>query len=388
MMIDAAVATAVAVPVAAPARARAAPRALGWWRPGLLILLAWQVVALLEALATAIDASRGGRALALPALLATLMLQYLPLVCNSWLLALAFHRWQDRLARRAQWLLALFVSTAVFLPLLTGVDILIVLLRDGRALADFPAMLAQVGRMTWWYNLFVVGLAFLAQAGYSAWRRGRQQELSAQRAHTENLQLRLGLLQGQLKPHFLFNALNSISALVRTADPALADQALGRLGELLNYALEVGKGKQPSVADELHFLRLYLALQSLRYGDRMRLDWAIEARDWSRYPCPPLLFQPLAENAVHHGVEPHQQPCSIHIGLDYADGMVSLRIANPVLAASRAGHGLGLSLTRERLDILYGQRAALNLDADEHHYTIALRFPVDGPAPDGIDRRR
>jgi len=139
----------------------------------------------------------------------------------------------------------------------------------------------------------------------------------------------------------------------------------------------VGQGKQPSVADELHFLRVYLALQSLRYGDRMQLDWAIEERDWSRYPCPPLLFQPLAENAVHHGVEAHQQPCRIHIGLQHAAGMLRLRIANPVLAASRAGTGLGLSMTRERLDILYGPRAELNIDADEHHYAIELRCPVD-----------
>ncbi|WP_445233752.1 sensor histidine kinase [Duganella rhizosphaerae] len=383
MMIDA-----IALPPAAPASAWPAPRVLRRWRPCLLILLGWELLALLEALARAIDAGHAGRALALPALLSTLMLQYLPLVCNSWLLALVFRRWPERLARRAALLLALLLSMAVFLPLLTGIDILVELLRDGRPLADFPAMLGQVGRMTWWYNLFVVGLAFLAQAGYSAWRRGRQQELSTQRAQTENLQLRLGLLQGQLKPHFLFNALNSISALVRTADPALAGQALGHLAELLNYVLAVGQGKPASVADELHFLRVYLALQSLRYGDRMQLDWAIEERDWSRYPCPPLLFQPLAENAVHHGVEAHQQPCRIHIGLEHAAGMLCLRIANPVLAASRAGTGLGLSMTRERLDILYGPRAELNIDADEHHYAIELRFPVDGPAQDGADRRR
>ena len=353
--------------------------ALRWWRPCVLILLGWQLLALLEALATVTDASRAGHGMALRPLLATLMLQYLPLVLESCVLALAFQRWRDAIMRPARLLLALAVSMAVFLPLLTGVDLLIALLRDGRPLADFAAMLAQRGRITWWYNIFVVGLAFLAQAAYSGWRRGRQQAWSAHSAQTENLQLRLGLLQSQLKPHFLFNALNSISALVRTAEPALADHALGRLGELLHYAQAVGQGKQPSVADELHFLRVYLELQGLRYGERMLLDWTVGPHDWSRYPCPPLLFQPLAENAVHHGVEPHHQPCRIGIALDYAAGMICLRITNPVLAPPRAGTGLGLTMTRERLDLLYGQRAELKIDADDHHYTIALRFPAAGP---------
>ncbi|OFA00544.1 sensor histidine kinase [Duganella sp. HH101] len=379
MTIELAIAPPAIRPAAAQAaQAGSAARVLRGWRPCLLILLGWQVLALLEALATTADASHNGRTLALAPLLAGLALQYLPLVLNSWVLALLFHRRQDSMLRPSRLLLAFFVSMAVFLPLLTGVDLLIVLLRDGRPWRDFPAMLTQLGHMTWWYNIFVVSLAFLAQAAYSAWRRGRQQAWSAQRAHTENLQLRLGLLQGQLKPHFLFNALNSISALVRTADAALADRALQRLGELLHYAQAAGQGRPASVDDELGFLRTYLALQSLRYGDRMHVDWTVEARDWRRYPCPPLLFQPLAENAVHHGVEPHQLECRIDIALACADGMVCLRITNPVLAGARAGHGLGLTMTRERLAILYGQRADLHIDADEHHYTIELRFPADG----------
>lgn len=376
-----------AVPAAAATRTRPASRALRRALPAVGILLGWQLLAVLEALATVVDAGRGGHAVALPVLLPTLMLQYLPLVVNSWVLALVFSRWPHIVLRRAWLVLVFLLSMMVFLPLLIGAGQLVELLRAGRPPADFPAMLAHAGRLGWWYNAFAVGLAFVAQALYAAWLRGRQQQAAAQRAQTEHLQLRLGLLQGQLKPHFLFNALNSISALVRTADPALADHALARLDELLDYALAVGKGKQPSVAEELRCLRVYFDLQSLRYGERMRLDWSVEERDWPRYPCPPLLFQPLAENAVHHGVEPHHQQCTIHIRLDYADGMVGLRMTNPVLAATRAGHGLGLSMTRERLDILYGRRATLNLDTDEHHYAIHLRFPVDGPAADGPDRR-
>lgn len=378
MTIDAAIALPPALAASAPAPAGVAARVLRGWRPCLTILLGWQTLALLEGLATATDASHNGRTLELDCLLAALALQYLPLVLNSWVLALVFHRLQEAMLRPSRLLLAFVVSIMVFLPLLTCVDQLIVLRRDGRAWHELPAMLAQLGHMTWWYNVFVVSLAFLTQVAYSAWRRGRQQAWSAQHAQTENLQLRLGLLQGQLKPHFLFNALNSISALVRTADAALADRALQRLGELLNYAQAAGQGRPASVAGELDFLRTYLALQSLRYGDRMHVAWTVEARDWARYTCPPLLFQPLAENAVHHGVEPHQLDCRIEIALACADGMVCLRIHNPVLAAARAGHGLGLTMTRERLAILYGQRADLHIDADEHHYTIELRFPADG----------
>lgn len=346
------------------------------WRPFALILLGWQLLAVLEAFATYLDASHGARPVVLRTLLPTLMLQYLPLVLNSWLLMRVFARFHASILRPPMLLLALLLSMALFLPFLTCVDVLIVLLRDGRPLGDFPAMLAQGGRMAWWYNIFVVGLAFLVQAALAFYWRARQQQLAAERARTENLALRLGLLQGQLKPHFLFNALNSISALVRTAEGTMAEQALGRLGELLNYALAAGRGSTPSVADELEFLRAYLGLQSLRYGERMTLLWHIEERDWRGFACPPLLFQPLAENAVHHGVEPHHHDCTIHITLAYVAGMVSLRITNPVLAAPRAGHGLGLSTTRERLAILYGQRADLNIDANEHSYTVHLHIPA------------
>lgn len=338
-----------------------------WQRFG-LILLAWQTLAVLEALARYVDAGH--------AELPTLMLQYLPLVLNSWVLAVVFKRFEASILRSVPLLLAGLVSVALFLPLLTGVDVLIVLLRDGRPASDFGVLLARGGRMTWWYNLFVVALAFLAQATASLWWRAQQQQLVSMRAQTEQLELRLGLLQGQLKPHFLFNALNTIGALVRTQDGTHAQDALGKLGELLHYAQAAGKGPASSVADELDFVRVYLELQSLRYGERMDVAWHIEQADWSRYACPPLLFQPLAENAVHHGVEPHHQRSRIDITLACQDGMVCLRIANPVLAAARAGHGLGLKTIRERLAILYGARAGLDIDAGARHYNAQLRFPA------------
>ncbi len=370
----------IAVPLgAAPGhaawQASWARRLRAWW-PYALTLLAWESLGVLEACATYADAARDGQVLVLRTLLLTLLPEYLPLVLNSWVLAWLFTRYQDTILRPSTLLLVLLASMAVFLPLLTISDNLILMLRAGRSITDFPAMVAHGGRMAWWYNIFVVGLAFLAQAMATSWWRAQRQQLSSQRAQTEQLALRLGLLQGQLKPHFLFNALNSISALVRTADGALAEHALGKLGELLNYAVAAGRGGQTSVADELEFLRVYLELQSLRYGERMRLSWQVEARDWSGYACPPLLFQPLAENAVHHGVEPHPHDCTIAITLACDAGMISLRIANPVPAATRSGHGLGLNATRERLAILFGQRANLSIQSDEHDYCVHLQFPA------------
>jgi two-component system sensor histidine kinase AlgZ len=377
MMIE----PAVAVPLAPPGRTGFAWRRPRPWWPYVLILLGWELLAVLEACANYADASHGGHAEKLSSQLLSVMPLYLPLALNSWVLMRVFARFQRVILRPPVLLLTLLASMLVFLPLLTVTDNLILLLREGRPVADLPAMLLKGGRMAWWYNIFVVGLAFLAQAMATSWWRAQQRRLSAQQAQTEQLALRLGLLQGQLKPHFLFNALNSISALVRTADGALAEQALGKLGELLNYALAAGQGKQPSVADELAFLRTYLELQSLRYGERMRLAWHIEPRDWSRYACPPLLFQPLAENAVHHGVEPHAGSCTIDIALEYAAGMVCLRVANPVPPATRGGHGLGLNATRERLAILFGPRADLSIDTDHHDYTVSLRFPAGGSQP-------
>jgi LytS/YehU family sensor histidine kinase len=199
----------------------------------------------------------------------------------------------------------------------------------------------------------------------------------------DHAQLRLSQLQGQLEPHFVFNALNSISALVRANDPPRALKAIANMAGMMRHTLKAGAGEWISVQDELNFVRGYLELQRLRFGDAFEVDWQVAAGPWDSCACPPLLFQPLVENAFHHCVEVSGRFECIRLRLDCTDdGRLLLAVHNrlPSVSAcvlSNAGFGLGLSGTRERLALLYGDQAGLSAQANaDGEFTVALTLPL------------
>jgi LytS/YehU family sensor histidine kinase len=192
-------------------------------------------------------------------------------------------------------------------------------------------------------------------------------------------------LQGQLEPHFLFNALNSISALVRANEPSRALKALARMGGMMRHALKAGAGEWISVQDELDFVQGYLDLQRLRFGDAFELDWQVAPGPWDCWACPPLLFQPLVENAFHHCVEVSGRHECIRLRLEPSGThhlALSLRNRLPDVSApvlSNAGFGLGLAGTRERLALLYGREASLCAQATaDGDFAVRLTLPLRG----------
>lgn len=194
---------------------------------------------------------------------------------------------------------------------------------------------------------------------------------------------RLSQLQGQLEPHFVFNALNSISALIRANDPPRALKALAKMAGMMRHTLKAGTGEWISVQDELNFVRGYLDLQRLRFGDAFEVEWQIASGPWDSCACPPLLFQPLVENAFHHCVEVSGRFEHIRLQLECTDaGQLLLAVHNrlpPVSARvlSNAGMGLGLAGTRERLALLYGNQASLSAQAGaDGGFTVLLTLPL------------
>jgi two-component system sensor histidine kinase AlgZ len=246
----------------------------------------------------------------------------------------------------------------------------------------------DMGRFGWFNELARASGTFIGVVGLCIWGRHRQREVVWRQAEHDNLTLRLALeeqklqtLRGQLEPHFMFNALNAISALVRANNPALALSGIGRLSRLLRYALAASQGEWVTVGDELQFTRDYLALQRLRYGARLQVHIEGDSSDVLRADCLALLLQPLVENALRHGLDEATEPGAVTIAFARAGPALEVRITNPIVlgAQPNPGAGIGLRNVRERLHSVYGGAASLAVDKAHGYFVATLRLPTQAP---------
>jgi two-component system sensor histidine kinase AlgZ len=163
--------------------------------------------------------------------------------------------------------------------------------------------------------------------------------------------VRLAELQSRIRPHFLFNALNTALALVRV-DPARAEGVLEDLAQLFRVAL-ADAGASVTLDEEIDLAQRYLAIEQIRYGKRLQLSWDIDARAGCAR-VPPLVLQPLVENAVRHGVEPSVQGAHIWVQAAVRRGQAVILVSNTVSdTPSTPGHGMALHNVRERLRLLH-----------------------------------
>lgn len=193
-------------------------------------------------------------------------------------------------------------------------------------------------------------------------RRLSEQEARVARAEALRMQAELAALRGQLNPHFLFNTLHTLTALVRR-DPETAEHALERFGDMLRYVLDVKRSKREdvSLADELSFVRNYLSLEQLRLGDRLSV---VEEIDPEALDCvlPSLTLQPLVENAIKYGVAPRSAGGTITISASLADDALALEVGDDGpgtrMETVAAGKGVGLRAVRQRLETRYPREAS------------------------------
>ncbi len=173
---------------------------------------------------------------------------------------------------------------------------------------------------------------------------------------------RLAALRAQLNPHFLFNTLNAISTLALRGDRDAVTESVARLSDLLRAALDDGPG-EVSLSRELEFTESYIALQKLRFGNRLQFDFTVH-RNALAAQVPSMTLQPLVENAVVHGI-PRGDALSIHLHAERAGDMVVIEISDngPGFPAAGALEGTGLSATRERLVQMYGRAHRLEFGA-------------------------
>jgi two-component system sensor histidine kinase AlgZ len=307
--------------------------------------------------------------------------------------------WPD-LARTSLFLLWVGLGTAALLcaarPRLTRMDA-----RRGSlvALAVILAVTAAVTEAAWWLastagrllglgaaglgtdhlafllrNLFVAAIAGGLALRYfyvsQQWKRNVEAEASA----------RVRALQARIRPHFLFNSMNTIASLTRSA-PALAEEAVMDLAELFRVSLRETRDRIP-LEEEIEIARTYARIEGLRLGERLRVEWQLEDLPGDA-PVPALVLQPLVENAVYHGVEPLPGGGTVNVRGTRQGRFVELVVDNPVGPARRGGgggSGIGLDNVRQRLGLTFPGEGTLQWHEADSRFTAVLRFPVE-PAP-------
>lgn len=199
---------------------------------------------------------------------------------------------------------------------------------------------------------------------------------------------RLTELQSRIRPHFLFNTLNSAIALMRE-EPAKAESLLEDLSDLFRVAL-VEQGESVTLAEEITLARRYLAIEEVRFGKRLQVQWNLDPRtDAARLP--PLLLQPLVENAVKHGVEPSARGGKLRVLTELRGNRVVVRITNTLPPKegragkhdepSTRGHGIALANVRARLALLHDVQGEFTAGVQDGLYQVRITLPAADPTP-------
>jgi two-component system sensor histidine kinase AlgZ len=200
------------------------------------------------------------------------------------------------------------------------------------------------------------------------WQRNVRREAEA----------RLNALQARIRPHFLFNSMNTIASLTRS-NPVAAEQAVEDLADLFRASLRDGRQLIP-LQEELEVARVYERMEQHRLGNRLQVDWQVGTLPPAA-EIPGLTIQPLLENAIYHGIEPAAQPGVITVRGTVEGKLIRIAVTNPLpprAVTTRPGHGLALDNIRERLELAFGADGALTVEAAPDSYTVTILFPAEG----------
>ncbi|HXQ25380.1 MAG TPA: histidine kinase [Candidatus Acidoferrales bacterium] len=240
---------------------------------------------------------------------------------------------------------------------------------DVRLSKDFP-LLFGTGVLLY---LLAVGFHYVLLAVEAS----REAEARVMQASVLAREAELRALKAQVNPHFLFNSLNSISALT-ASDPSKAREMCILLGDFLRRTL--GLGEKPSIPleEEMSLVHAFLAVEKIRYGARLRMEEIID-KEALDAQVPPLLLQPLVENAVGHGIANLVEGGWIRLTAQRCDGDLSIVVENlfDPEAPPRRRNGVGLANVRQRLEARYGDRASFGTNIEGQCFRVAIRLPAE-----------
>jgi two-component system sensor histidine kinase AlgZ len=272
------------------------------------------------------------------------------------------------------WARLLTYAGLVILGVAVGGEVALQLLRRLFHLATLANLRLEIYRIGLVVSATIVGARYAYE---QLRRRARDVELREESARREALRAQLAALQARTDPHFLYNSLNTVAALIEE-DPKLAEQALQKLSALFRYALDGSRLPQVTLGQEVRAVSDYLAFQALRFGDRLRSRIEVDP-EASPLAVPPLVLQPLVENAVHHGIAPRREGgcVSVRAWLDGDSLLLEVEDDGKGPGASEhAGSQTSLADLRERLRLLHGDAAALSAGAAVGGgYCVRVRLP-------------
>ena len=275
--------------------------------------------------------------------------------------------------------------TAVRLLPRTAAAVLVIAGSLGLMTAIFNVVVLRNGLWQTWFPQAVFGVTSGWAMALSTWlwlyftvhdrRRRRELEVRALRLEVVAREARLRTLESQLNPHFLFNSLNSVRALV-VEDPQRAQTMITRLSELLRYTLESKGHDEVSLGDEMRAVEDYLAIERVRFEERLTAD--VDAAPAARVErVPRMLILTLVENAVKHGISRLTRGGSVTVSAAVDGDRLLVRVVNTgSLGARPWGGGVGLSNARERLQLIYGDAASLTLEPDGHSVVARVSVPL------------
>ena len=266
---------------------------------------------------------------------------------------------------------ALEIGASISFLVVMGVTLVVALVAD-RVLAGTFGF-AQVG-VQWGAvgsQLAISGIiAGMVLRYFYVQQRLREQEQA-------ELQARLQALQSRIRPHFLFNSMNIIASLIAT-DPDTAESVVEDLSELFRASLNEN-GNQVPLAEEIELCERYIRIERLRLGERLTIEWDVDAFPES-VRIPLLTLQPLLENAIYHGIQPLPEGGKISVSVRFANGLVQMRITNPLPPSPQRhetqGNRMALNNIRSRLAVLYGDLAELTASVQGESFVTALRYPA------------
>ncbi len=319
------------------------------------------IVAELLALVLVLGTSASGEGFWQALGILSLFIQWVSL-CSMALLCLA-RRWLCRLDNRAAGLVCYGIVLVVTLAVsATGLVL-------GRYLGVVPATTHYMPWVLRHLGISAIVGAVLLRFLYL----GHQQGLHLQ----AQAEARVEALQARIRPHFLFNSMNTIAALIRTR-PAEAEAAVEDLSDLFRASL-ADSARVVTWAEELEIARRYLELEQLRLGERLRVHWDVDALP-AQTPMPPLILQPLLENAIYHGVEQLAEGGTIRVTSSLGSKRIAITIANPLPrgtpTVTRAGNRMALDNIRERLRLAYQGRGGVELETDAGQCVVRLIIPL------------
>lgn len=213
-------------------------------------------------------------------------------------------------------------------------------------------------------------IIFAAEESRAALSREMQAQVAARDAE-------LRVLKAQINPHFLFNSLNSISALT-ALDAVRAREMCIRLSDFLRSSLRMGEREAVSLGEELALAEAYLAVEQVRFGDRLRIEQNVES-GCDACLVPPLLLQPLVENAVKHGIASMVEGGAVRLEAGRLEAALHITVENPYdpEGPTARRNGLGLEIVKRRLMARYGDRAAMATESGGNRYRVQILLPLE-----------